>query len=287
MTTQSTTATSNIANEIQKEVKEKRPFSLKRFLKNRWFLYVVSLTFFFGIWKYVDYTRVLGNGIAAPEAVVAQIWKLMFDTIAGKSIWGHIWASTYRIIIGFSIAAGIAVPLGVMMALNRYVNAIVKPMFDLLKPMPPFAWISCAILWFGIDEPSKIFIIVVGTFVPCLLNSYMGIRLIEPQLYDVVKMLGGNRKDEILQVGFPASFPAIFAGLQISLSIAWTCVLSAELVSARSGLGFVIIQGMQLSNPAMVLAGMVVLAIVAWATTLLVTALERYLCPWKRDVVAL
>ena len=137
MTTQSTTATSNIANEIQKEVKEKRPFSLKRFLKNRWFLYVVSLTFFFGIWKYVDYTRVLGNGIAAPEAVVAQIWKLMFDTIAGKSIWGHIWASTYRIIIGFSIAAGIAVPLGVMMALNRYVNAIVKPMFDLLKPMPP------------------------------------------------------------------------------------------------------------------------------------------------------
>ena len=115
----------------------------------------------------------------------------------------------------------------------------------------------------------------------------MGIRLIEPQLYDVVKMLGGNRKDEILQVGFPASFPAIFAGLQISLSIAWTCVLSAELVSARSGLGFVIIQGMQLSNPAMVLAGMVVLAIVAWATTLLVTALERYLCPWKRDVVAL
>jgi len=83
----------------------------------------------------------------------------------------------------------------------------------------------------------------------------MGIRLIEPQLYDVIRMLGGNRRDEILQVGFPAAFPAIFAGLQISLSIAWTCVLSAELVSARSGLGFVIIQGMQLSKPALVLAG--------------------------------
>jgi ABC-type nitrate/sulfonate/bicarbonate transport system permease component len=273
----------SIANEIQAEVKERRPFSLKAFLKNRWFLYAVSLTFFFGVWKYVDYTRVLGNGIAAPEKVVVAIYRLMTDTIAGKSLWGHTWASLARIMIGFSIAAGIAVPLGILMALNRYINAVVKPVFDLIKPMPPFAWISCAILWFGIDEPSKIFIIVIGTFVPCLLNSYMGIRLIEPELYDVIRMLGGNRKDEILQVGFPAAFPAIFAGLQISLSIAWTCVLSAELVSARSGLGFIIIQGMQLSQPELVLAGMVILAFWAWATTLLVTYLEKYLCPWKRE----
>lgn len=280
-------ATSTIANEIQLEVKERRPFSLRLFLMNRWFLYTVSLIAFFSIWTYVDYTRVLGNGIAAPSAVVWEILRLMGDTIAGKTLWGHIWASTYRVLIGFSIAAAIAVPLGILMALNRYVNAVVKPVFDLLKPMPPFAWISCAILWFGIDEPSKIFIIVVGTFVPCLLNSYMGIRLIEPQLYDVIRMLGGNRRDEILQVGFPAAFPAIFAGLQISLSIAWTCVLSAELVSARSGLGFVIIQGMQLSKPALVLAGMVVLAFVAWATTLLVTYLEKLLCPWKREAVGL
>jgi ABC-type nitrate/sulfonate/bicarbonate transport system permease component len=281
------TATSTIANEIQMEVKERRPFSLRAFLMNPWLLYAVSLIAFFGLWTYVDYTGVLGNGIASPWAVVLQIIRLMGDTIAGKSLWGHIWASTHRVLIGFSIAASIAVPLGIIMALNRYVNAIVKPVFDLLKPMPPFAWISCAILWFGIGEPSKVFIIVVGTFVPCLLNSYMGIRLIEPQLYDVIRMLGGNRKDEILQVGFPAAFPAIFAGLQISLSIAWTCVLSAELVSARSGLGFVIIQGMQLSRPALVLAGMVVLAFVAWATTLLVTYLEKILCPWKREAIAL
>ncbi|MHC1729816.1 MAG: ABC transporter permease [Syntrophobacteraceae bacterium] len=277
-----TAGTSSIANEIVLEVKERRTFSFAALAKNRWFLYAVSLSAFFGLWKYVDYTGVLGNGIAAPDAVVVQIYLLLTDTIAGKSLWGHIWASTYRVLIGFSIACAIAVPLGILMALNRYINAVVKPVFDLLKPMPPFAWISCAILWFGIDEPSKIFIIVVGTFVPCLLNSYMGIRLIEPQLYDVIRMLGGNRRDEIFQVGFPAAFPAIFAGLQISVSIAWTCVLSAELVSARSGLGFIIIQGMQLSRPALVLAGMVVLAFVAWGTTLLVTGLEKYLCPWKR-----
>ena len=260
---------------------------MRRLLTNKWFLYFISLACFFGIWKYVDYIKVLGNGLAPPEAVVAQVYKLMNTKIAGKFLWGHIWASTYRILVGFSIASVIAVPLGIFMALNRYVEAIVKPVFDLIKPMPPFAWISCAILWFGIDEPSKIFIIVVGTFVPCLLNAYMGVRLIDPQLYDVIRMLGGNRFDEIVKVGFPAAFPAIFAGLQISLSCAWSCVLSAELVSARSGLGFIIIQGMQLSRPAMVLAGMVVLAFIAWGTTLVVTSLERVLCPWRRGISGL
>ncbi|MCE5333313.1 MAG: hypothetical protein LLG06_01860, partial [Desulfobacteraceae bacterium] len=117
-----TTATSSIANEVQNQVKERRPFSLSAFLKNRWFLYAVSLVAFFGIWKYVDYIKVLGNGIAAPEAVVIQIIQLMSDTIAGKSLWGHMWASTYRVLIGFAIACSIAVPLGILMALNRYIN---------------------------------------------------------------------------------------------------------------------------------------------------------------------
>lgn len=274
----------SIANEIQAEVKERRPFSLKAFLKNRWFLYAVSLTFFFGVWKYVDYTRVLGNGIAAPEKVVVAIYRLMTDTIAGKSLWGHTWASLARILIGFSIAAGIAVPLGILMALNRYINAVVKPVFDLIKPMPPFAWISCAILWFGIGEPSKIFIIVIGSFVPCLLNAYNGIRLIDPEMYDVIKVLGGKRWNEIIQVSFPASFPAIFAGLQISLSSAWTCVLAAELVASRSGLGFIIVQGMKISDTSMVIGGMIIIAIVAWSTSLLVMGLEKLLCPWKRGI---
>jgi ABC-type nitrate/sulfonate/bicarbonate transport system permease component len=88
-------------------------------------------------------------------------------------------------------------------------------------------------------------------------------------------------------VCFPAAFPAIFAGLQISLSSAWSCVLAAELVSARSGLGFITLLGMTLSRPALILGGMVVIAIVAWVTTLLVTGLEKILCPWKRGVTGI
>ena len=275
----------SVADEIHIKARERAPFSVMIILKSRWFLYAVSLTAFFLIWDYVAVRRILGSAMARPYEVAIQLNTMMTDPLAGKSLFGHIWASTQRILIGFAIGAALATPLGLLMALNRHISAVVKPLFDLIKPMPPIAWISIAILWFGIGEPSKVFIIVIGTFVPCLLNSYNGVRLIDPQLYDVVRMLGGNRGDEILHVSFPAAFPAIFAGLQISLSSAWSCVLAAELVSARSGLGFITLLGMTLSRPALILGGMVVIAIVAWVTTLLVTGLEKILCPWKRGVI--
>ena len=272
----------DIANEIQQQVRERKPLTPTVMLKNRWFLYGVSLMFFFLVWD--SAARMFASGLPRPHNVVLQLWLMLFDPLAGKSLLGHVWASTQRILIGFTIASLVAVPLGLMMALNRYVNAIVKPLFDLLKPMPPLAWISIAILWFGIGETSKVFIIIIGTFVPCLLDAYNGVRLVEPELYDVVRMLGGNRRDEILHVCFPAAFPAIFAGLQIALSIAWSCVLAAELVSARSGLGFIIILGMNLSRPAMIVGGMGVIALVSWGMSQLVSVLERFLCPWKREI---
>jgi len=273
----------DIADEVQNAVREKKPLTFKRVITNEYVLHLLSIAAFLTVWHQAAAGGAFSGALCTPWQVVEQFQLLMNDTLAGLTIWGHIWASAQRIAIGFVLASLIAIPLGLFMALNPYVDAVVKPVFDIFKPMPPISWISIAILWFGIGEPSKIFIIIIGTFVPCLLNAYMGIRLIEPQLYDVIRMLGGNRRDEILQVGFPAAFPAIFAGLQISLSIAWTCVLSAELVSARSGLGFIIIQGMQLARADLTLAGMVVLAFWAWATTLIVTYLEKYLCPWKRE----
>ncbi|BCS96454.1 hypothetical protein DSLASN_20860 [Desulfoluna limicola] len=277
----------SIANETQSAKKERTPITVVSVLTNKWFLYAVSLTFFFGLWDYVAYKKILGSSLARPLEVLDYMGYMISHRLAGNSLWGHAWASTRRILIGFSIASLIAVPLGLMMALNKYVNAIVKPIFDLMKPMPPIAWISISILWFGIGEPSKVFIIIIGTFVPCLLNAYNGVRLVEPELYDVVRVLGGSRRDEILQVCFPAAFPAIFAGLQISLSVAWTCVLAAELVSARSGLGYVIIKGMNLGRPAMVLGGMVAIALAALLTSQLVGFLEKVLCPWKREIEGL
>jgi NitT/TauT family transport system permease protein/sulfonate transport system permease protein len=139
-------------------------------------------------------------------------------------------------------------------------------------------------LWFGLGEESKVFIIIIGSFVPSLINSFNSLRLVDPALYDAARMLGANRRQEIMEVAFFGILPGIFAGLQISLSLAWSCVLAAELVGGRSGIGFIIILGMNQYKPAMIIAGMVVIALTAWFLTFAMERIEKLVCPWRRDI---
>ena len=277
-------AANSIANETVDHAKERGKFTFYKLITNTYFLYCVSIVGFLALWHWTAAEKIFRDSLSTPAQVLDQVIRLMSIKFAGTNLWGHIWASCQRVLIGFVLASIVAVPLGLFMALNKTVNAIVKPLFDMFKPMPPIAWVSIAILWFGIGETSKIFIIIIGTFVPCLLNAYNGVRLVDPELYDVIRVLGGTRRDEIFHVCFPASFPAVFAGLQISLSVAWTCVLAAELMNSRDGLGFLIKRGMDTHNPSLVLAGMILIAAAAWLSSLIVSFAERKLCPWKRTI---
>ncbi|MHC1713249.1 MAG: ABC transporter permease [Solidesulfovibrio sp.] len=276
----------NVCNEVIVRTTAKRHITVVSVLRNEYFLNTASLLLFFGLWHWAAASRVLGSSsaLATPFEVLVRLQELFTSTLAGLTMWGHILASLRRVLIGFLIAAVLGVPLGLLMALNPYVNAVVKPIVDIFKPMPPLAWISVAILWFGIQEMPKIFIIVIGSFVPALLNAYNSVLLIEPELYDVIRVMGGSRWDEVKQVCIPASLPAITAGLQIALSSAWGCVLAAELVSSRSGLGYIIIQGMKVSDPAMVLGGMAVIAVIAWLMSRSMDWVDRKLCPWRREI---
>ena len=253
-------------------------------VKNRFVLYFLSILCFLLIWDLIALLQFFGKFMPRPHEVVKHLGIMLVDPLAGRTLPFHLWASLQRVFIGFLISVLIGVPLGLLMALSRPINSLVKPVFDLLKPMPPISWISLAILWFGIGETSKVFIIIIGAIVPCVINSFNGIRLVDPELYDVIRMLGGNRRKEVWEVTFPAAFPAIFAGIQISLSVAWTCVLAAELVGAREGMGFIIILGMNLSRPAMIIGGMVVIALTAWILAVSVGWIEKWVCPWKREI---
>lgn len=257
---------------------------IKKFLGKRQVLYIISFISFFALWDLGVVSGLIGQYMPRPIEVVKELGKLAVEPLSGKTLFGHLWFSFRRIIIGFSIAVVIGVPVGVLMASSRYANAIIKPIFEIFKPMPPIAWISIAILWFGIGETSKVFIIIIGAIVPLIINSFNGIRLVDEELYDVIRMLGGSRQDEIKYVMFPASFPAIFAGMQISLSLAWGTVLAAELVGAREGMGFIIVMGMNIANSAMIIGGMVMIAVMAFAISYSISYMERWVCPWKRDI---
>ena len=256
--------------------------SLLKMLRSKYLLYAISIIVFVLIWDLSAKTN--GRFLPRPWEVVMQLVNGVNDPIAGKTLFVHLWFSLRRVFIAYAIAVAIGIPTGLLMGYSKLINAWIKPVFDLIKPMPPIAWISLAILWFGIGETSKIFIIILGAIVPVILNAMNGIRLIDPSLYHAIRMLGGNSRQEIMEVTLPASLPAIFAGLQISLSMAWTTVVAAELMGAREGMGFIIIRGMSVSNPAMIVSGMLVIAVTAWLLSVIMSIIERRLCPWKTEL---
>ena len=227
---------------------------LQRALRNKRVLNVISIVLFLGIW---DLIVVVGQSTMMPRPweVVTELINMFQTKLAGYTMLMHTWISFRRVMIAFLLAAVIGIPVGVLMGFNKTANAIIRPIFEFFKPMPPIAWISISILWFGIGETSKVFIIFIGA-------TYW---------------------QEHLQVTAPSCIPAIFAGLQIALSTSWTCVVAAELVGARSGLGFVINQGMRIDNTAMCIAGMLVICLVSFLTSFALTLIERGLCPWTRN----
>jgi sulfonate transport system permease protein len=261
---------------------DSRTLTWQAIISSNIIFYLISTATIFLVWDWIASAGLLG--MPRVLGVLQYLWALTFDPLAGLGLFGHIWASLHRVLLGFLLAVAIGVPLGFFMAMNPFIDAIVGPVFNLLKPMPPIAWISLAILWFGIGEQSKVFLILIGALIPCVINSYNGIRLVDPGLYDVVRMLGGTKRDEAFQVMFPASFPSIFAGIQLALSMAWTCVVAAELIASRSGMGFIIIMGMNISSSDQIFGGIVVIGLVGWLLSVLLAQLERWLCPWKREI---
>lgn len=224
------------------------------------------------------------EAIPSPAAVYHEGVVMFSGKIGGNTMWAHAYYSMRRVIIAFLLAAATGLPLGIMMGWNKTFDKVVSPIFELLRPIPPIAWIPIAILWLGIGEGPKIFICYVGAFVIFVLNSYTGMRYTDTQLIDAARTYGASRREQLFHVAIPASLPSVFAGMQNALSMAWMCVLAAELVGAREGVGFIIIQGMNLDNPPMIVVGMITIGIIGILLAVSLRWLERILCPWRREL---
>ena len=244
----------------------------------------VSIGLIVLVWQGIAASGYFGKALPTPVAVVNQFVKILGEPVGQNTLFGHIWASMFRVLTAFFIAVATGIPLGLFMGWNRRVDAIVKPIFEIFRPIPPIAWIPLAILWFGIDETPKVFICFIGAFVPVVMNSYTGIRFTEPILLDAVRMLGASRRQLFMEVALPSSLGAIFAGLQNGLSLSWMCVLAAELVGAREGVGYLILLGMDMNNPALIITGMLTIGAVGAIIAICLRLAEKRICPWKREI---
>jgi NitT/TauT family transport system permease protein/taurine transport system permease protein len=195
----------------------------------------------------------------------------------------HFWQSCRLVFMGFIAAISIGVPLGLWMGWSRKAEAFVNPIFLLIRPIPPLAWIPLAIVWLGLGDAAKVLVIWFAAFVPSVINSYTGVRTIEPHLIEASQTLGVRGGRLWREVLIPGALPHVFTGLRLSLQASWTTLVAGELVGALYGLGQVLNASAQDIYPAMILVGMVFVGIGGFAMTALLGLVEIKSMPWRRN----
>jgi len=208
----------------------------------------------------------------------SQIWTRGY---AGGTLLGHALHSLRLVALGFTVAVVTGVPLGLLMGWSRRAEALINPVFLLIRPIPPLAWIPLAILWLGLGDAAKIMVIWFAAFVPSVINTFAGVRSIKRPVLEAANMLGTPGWRFVREVLVPAASPMIFTGLRLSLQASWTTLVAAELVGALLGIGFVLNMAQQDIYPGMILVGMVAVAVLGWATTWVLGQAERRALAWN------
>jgi taurine transport system permease protein len=215
----------------------------------------------------------------------AEVWQALrqitVEGYAGGRLYEHFLHSGKLVVMGFVAAVTIGVPLGMLMGGSRRAEAAINPVFLLLRPIPPLAWIPLAIVWLGLGDAAKVLVIWFAAFVPAVINSYAGVRSIEPRLIEAARSLGVNRVMLIREVLFPGSLPLVYTGLRLALQACWTTLVAGELIGAIVGLGHVLYQAGLDLFPAMIVVGMVGVAIAGGLMTMALEWLESRTIPWR------
>ncbi|HIU76578.1 MAG TPA: ABC transporter permease [Candidatus Pelethocola excrementipullorum] len=215
----------------------------------------------------------------------AEVWERLIKTftkpIAKTSLVGHAWASLRRVLLALFVAWAFGISFGILIGWNKKARAFFGSIFEVIRPIPPIAWIPIIIMWFGIGEFPKILLVFIGTFVPLVINTSTGIEMVDKINIDVGKIFGGNNRQILKDIVIPTALPSIFAGIRTSVSSGWTTVLAAEMLGAKEGLGSLVTKGWQGSDLALVLVSVITIAIIGAILSVILQKLEKVVCPWN------
>ena len=218
----------------------------------------------------------------SPSETWDALRQIVVTGYADARLHEHVLHSVKLVLLGFAAATIVGVPLGLAMGWSRSFEAFINPTFLLIRPIPPLAWIPLAIVWLGLGDAAKVLIIWFAAFVPAVINSYSGVRAIEPYLIEAARMLGAPRRMLVREVLIPGAMPMIFTGLRLSLQACWTTLVAGELIGAIAGLGHVLYQASLDIFPAMIVVGMAAVAVTGAVMTALLGFLEQRAMPWRR-----
>lgn len=194
-----------------------------------------------------------------PWGVIAGTFELLED----GTLWRHIGASLMRVGTGFALAVCVAVPLGLWMGWVRGAYRMLNPVFQILRPISPIAWIPIAILWFGVGNASPIYLIFISSVFPMVVQTTVGVHTIEKRYLRAAENFGVSRATLFRQVVIPAVLPQVLVGMRIGLGVAWLVVVAAEMIALRSGLGYMIMDARNAGNRHdLVIAGMIIIGLI-------------------------
>lgn len=242
----------------------------------------LGLALFFAIWQIVSalvLPRIDANLVTLmppPVEVLHAAWELLSN---GELV-RHFWASLKREAVAFAYAL-VAIPLGVLMGWSRIAQNMLEPVFEMLRPIPPIAWIPLAILWFGISDLQNQFIIFLGIFFPLLINTITGVKNVEHNIVRAARCLGASESSVLVKVVFRAALPSIVTGVRVGLGVGWMALVAAELVGATSGLGWLISDARSVLRTDIILVGMISIGVAGLVIDQGLRWVARKLLPWS------
>jgi len=251
----------------------------------------------------------IANQVILPgmDQVAALLVRPTEDLISMGSLASNVLVSLVRVIIGYSVAALIAIPLGVVMGYYGVVFKFFNGFLNLFRPIPPLAWVPLVMAWFGISSLatvtgvetgqlfiylnnikfSMLFIIAIGAFFPILTSTIHGVRHVNATLIDSARVLGASERQVFSRVLIPAAMPSIITGMRIGLGIAWMCLVSAEMLpGSLSGIGYMITHAFTLASTDIVIAGMISIGVVGAVMDMMFHRIEQKKFSWRRQVDA-
>jgi taurine transport system permease protein len=219
--------------------------------------------------------------VPSPFAIVEKFIAIWNNGFTGTPFLEHVWISTLRVFGAFALACLIGLPLGLAMGMSPVMSGIFDPPIEFYRPIPPLAYLPLMIIWFGIGETSKVLLIFLSVFAPVVLGARSGVKSAAIEQIHAAYSFGATRWQVMRHVILPSALPEILTAMRIGIGFGWTTLVAAEMVAATKGLGYMVLSASQFLQTPVVIMGIFVIAIIAFAFDMLVRMLERRLVPWK------
>ncbi|MGC1819040.1 MAG: ABC transporter permease subunit, partial [Casimicrobiaceae bacterium] len=222
--------------------------------------------------------------LPTPETVIRVLYLSATGRLTDAPLAVHFGWSMFRVFTAFFAACLTAIPIGIAMGVSRVARGIFDPPIEFYRPLPPLAYLPLIVIWFGIDELSKIILIYLACFAPLAMSARAGVRSVSQEQIHAAYSMGATKWQVIWHVIVPAARPEILTAMRIAIGFGWTTLVAAEMVAANTGLGQMVLNASNFLRTDIVIMGIVVIGVVAYAFDLLMRYIEHVSVPWKGKV---